>query len=165
MAEHWANLNEQEQARISALPFEAACHALLDHAPHASAADLAALAWDPPHSAKEFKQARASWKAARALGQTAEDAETALDAIPVRDRLITQLHDALTMRNTVEANRLIDMLGKVDGAGRTTVENPSTEDWTRLTDSETGILIALVHKLNGEQLTDADTQWLSLLPP
>src|SRR5262245_35310351 len=99
MAGHWDDLSAQDESRISGLPFEAACHALLDHAPHASAKDLAALAWDPPHSLQEFKKARASWKAARALGRTSEDDEAALDAIPVRDRLIHQLHESLNVRN------------------------------------------------------------------
>ncbi len=162
---HWADLGAQEQARISALPFEAACFALLDHAPQASARELAELGWNPPHALSEFKKARAAWKAARDMGRTAADDEAAIDAIPVRDRLISQLHEALNVRNTIDANRLIDMLAKVDSAGRTTPEAPTTEDWTRLDDTEAGTLIALVHKLNGDPLTEADQAWLSSLPP
>ena len=160
---HWDDLGASDQSRISALTFEAACFALLDHAPHASAKELAELGWNPPHALSEFKKARAAWKAARELGRTAADDEAAIDAIPVRDRLIGQLHEALNVRNTIEANRLIDMLAKVDSAGRTTPQAPTTEDWTRLDDAEAGVLIALVHKLNGEPLTGNDQEWLARL--
>ncbi len=42
--------------------------------------------------------------------------------------------------------------------GRARERQSETEDWTRLSDRECALLVALVRKLNGETLTAADVE-------
>jgi hypothetical protein len=61
--------------------------------------------------------------------------------------------------DTAEILKLASAIERLNKAGS---EPPptTTEDWTRLDDSEAALLVALVRKLNGEPPTDVDAQWL-----
>ena len=160
----WEKLTKQEWARINALPFEAACSALLDAEPRASANDLVTLNWATPHARAEFRKARAAWRAARDMGRTAEDDALEVDKVPVREVLITQLHEALNVRDTTRTNQILTALLKVAAVGATDrKDQASDEDWTRLSDRESGTLVALIRKLNGEEATETDEKFLEIL--
>ena len=108
-----------------------------------------------------FKRLLAEWKAARALGRGAEDEAAQQANLPARVRLTQMLHEAIALKNVNEIRTLCSSLAQLDKAGQ---EKPAdtTEDWTRLDDRESGLLVALVRKLNGEPATEIDRQSLSL---
>jgi hypothetical protein len=160
----WAHLDAIEVARIEALPFESAVYALLDAAsPRASGKDLASLEWpEPKPTPATFKRLIAEWKAARALGRVAEDEASAQANLPARVRITQMLHEAIALKNVAEIRTLCASLAQLDKAAQEKPQD-TTEDWTRLTDAEAGVLIALVRKLNGEPPTEIDSEWLSSL--
>jgi hypothetical protein len=163
MTDPWDHFTEHDRVRLAALPLETLAFTLLDEArPRASAKQLAeALEISP----REGKRLHAAWKAARASGRTQEDEHAELEDEDVRERFEREFRAAFEMKDYKGARDLIYMLAKIEGAGlaRPRERASETEDWTRLSDDEAGMLIALVRKLNGEATTTEDARYLGAL--
>ncbi len=149
----WDDLPEYEAARLASLSFEEMIAALLELAPKASSGDLAEATGATKSACK---RARDAWKASRGAVAQAEF----VPKLPPRAHILQNLGSSLELKNATETERWVRALVALERAGNTDPEKPTTEDWERLDDREAGILIALVHKLNGERLTAEDERWL-----
>jgi hypothetical protein len=164
-ADPWEHFTEQDRARVQGLPLEVLAFTLLDEAtPRASAKQLSDALEIPP---RDGKRLHAAWKAARASGRTQEDEHAALEDEDVRDKFEREFKNAFEIKDYKSARDLVYMLAKIEasGLGRARERKHESEDWTRLSDGEAAMLVALVRKVNGETLTVEDGQWLGLLPP
>lgn len=161
-ASPWDDLPPYEIARIAALPTLAEqVEALYLHAPKASCGEIVE-ALGNEHSKAAIKRIRDEVKA-RYKGQV--DEADPMANIPTREIVITNLRREVTLGTNPRAVQqwadALATLEKTGGADRR--DEDSSEDWDRLNDLEAGVLIALVHKLNGEELSPADGTWLARL--
>ncbi len=159
MSTPWDDLPPYESERIAGLPFDEMIYALCDHAPKASAGDIASLLGNH-HTKTEIRTVRDRWKAER---KASPDAEPFVPQIPTREAVIQQLKLAIEGRNSKEADRWARSLVALSRAGDVDPAPETTEDWDRLNDLEAGVLIALTRKLNGEAVTEADGKCLARL--
>ncbi len=158
----WDDLPEYEQARIAALPtLEEQVEALYLHAPKASAGQIVE-ALGNQHSKAAIKRIRDEVKK-RHAGRVGEIDPMA--HIPTREIVITNLRreaelgtNPRALKQWADALATLEKTGGADGRAES-----SSEDWDRLSDLEAGVLIALTHKLNGEELSPADGAWLARL--
>lgn len=154
-ANHWDNLPAGDAERIAALPLAEQVWALLDHAPKASASDLA-VAFDNEHTISALRAIRNEWKAHRRAGT-----EDGPPALPTRDVLVAQLIRAANAGQATEVERWLKSITALDRAGGVDTVREDSEDWDRLEDVEAGVLIALTRKLNGVALAPGDLRWLA----
>lgn len=159
MTTAWDDLPEYEVDRILALPFEDMIRAMFDHAPKASSADVMSVLGNEYKKA-DIKRVRDAWAAER-KGKSAD--EPFVPEVPTREAVIAELKKAIESGDSRAAERWARSLVALGRAGDLDPAQESTEEWDRLSDLEAGVMVALVRKLNGEPLTDADGQWLSHL--
>lgn len=158
MTTPWDDLPPYEVERIIALPFEEMVRAMFDHAPKASSGELVS-ALGNQHTKAEIKRIRDAWAADR---KGAPDVPL-VPELPTREAVIGELKKAILTGDAQAAERWARSLVALGRAGDLDLAAETSEDWDRLNDIEAGVLVALVRKLNGETLTEADGRWLSRL--
>lgn len=139
--------------------FEAQVRALLDLAPKASAAELAALPWSERHKKSEFTYIRDTWAAERAA---AREAERAYEEKPLDKELEERFEAAVRsgdVRGAKECKALLDEIAGSKLARSTQKE----DDYSRLSDVRLLALSALVHVMRDEPCTEAETRVLAHL--
>ena len=149
----WAKADPDKLTRALGIDdFRDQIFALLDLAPRASAADLAKLPWTEPHERREFRSIRDQWSTAKHAKREESDRT---DERPIADVAWDQIKAAVRTGDFKTAEAAVNTLQKLKQAEQTRPEK-TDDDFARLTDAETMVLAALVHKLRDEPLTELD---------
>ncbi len=156
----WASADQRAVADVFDLEgFDVQVRALLELAPKASAKEVAALPWEEVHAPREFRAIRDAWAAERAVKR---DEERAGNEKPITEVLFDQFSTGIRLGNLKDAKTAFELMKQVAGS-KSTVEQRSEDDWDRLTEVETLVLGALIHKLRDEPLTEFDQSALEFV--
>lgn len=151
------------EALIDALDretFDAQVRALLELAPKASASEIAALpVWTEPHTKKEIRSIRDAWVYQRGAKR---EQERERDELPLDQAVWAQLQTAARTGDWKGAKEAFDLMTRLQASKLRDTDAPE-DDFSRLTDTETLFLGALVHKLRDEPLTEFDEQALKFI--
>jgi hypothetical protein len=149
----WSGADPDKLARaLSIENFRDQVFALLELAPKTSATQLAALPWDGKHYPHEFRALRSEFAAEQ---QAKREQSKRTDERPIADVAWDQLKAAVRTGDFVTAEKAAKTLEQLAKVSRERADQ-SEDDFARLTDNETMVLAALVHKLRDEPLTDLD---------
>ena len=155
--------NADPEALVSALEhdtFDAQVKALLELAPKASAGEIAALpVWPEPHTKAEIKRIRDAWVYQRGAKR---EQERERDELPLDQAVWVQLQSAARTGDWKGAKEAFDLMTRLQ-ASKLRETDAAEDDFSRLTDTETLFLGALVHKLRDEPLTEFDEQALAFI--